>query len=98
MDADRSSSGPEPTNASPSATPAEPANARPSASPAEPANPQQSGVVFPDTGAGRSTSALGRAIVADALRSVDPIGSRAAEAETSWRRDYRVHFRRLVEA
>src|SRR5262245_29872462 len=46
----------------------------------------------------RSTSALGRAVVADALRPVDPIGARAAEGETSWRREYRVHFRRLVEA
>jgi hypothetical protein len=55
-------------------------------------------VVFPDTGAGRSTSALGRAVVAAALRSADPLGSRAAEGETSWRREYRVHFRRLVEA
>ncbi len=56
------------------------------------------GVVFPRTGSGRSTSALGRAIVADAMGAVDPIGSRAAEIETSWRREYRVHFRRLVEA
>lgn len=56
------------------------------------------GVVFPRTDSGRSTSALGRAVVADALRAVDPVGARAAEAETSWRREYRVHFRRLVEA
>jgi hypothetical protein len=58
----------------------------------------ESGVVFPSTGAERSTSALGRAVVADALRPVDPIGARAAEGETSWRQQYRVHFRRLVEA
>jgi hypothetical protein len=56
------------------------------------------GVVFPLTGVGRSTSALGRAVVADALRAADPIGARAAENETSWRREYRLHFRRLVEA
>ncbi len=56
------------------------------------------GVVFPETGSGRSTSALGRAVVADALRKIDPLGSRAAEAETSWRRQYATHFRRLVEA
>jgi len=46
----------------------------------------------------RSTSALGRAVVADALRAVDPIGARAAEGETNWRRGYLGHFRRLVEA
>src|SRR5262245_43746399 len=56
------------------------------------------GIVFPRSGAGRSTSALGRAIVADALRGVDPVGARAAEGETSWRRAYGFHFRRLVEA
>lgn len=58
-----------------------------------------SGVVFPvSTGTERSTSALGRAVVADALRPVDPVGARAAEHETNWRADYLVHFRRLVEA
>ncbi|MEV4417721.1 hypothetical protein [Catellatospora sp. NPDC049609] len=58
-----------------------------------------SGVVFPVSGGtDRSTSALGRAVVADALRAVDPIGARAAEHETNWRSDYLVHFRRLVEA
>jgi hypothetical protein len=58
----------------------------------------ETGVAFPRTGAGRSTSALGRAVVADALRAVDPLGARAAERETNWRREYGVHFRRLVEA
>jgi hypothetical protein len=58
----------------------------------------ETGVVFPVIGSGRSTSALGRAVVADALRGVDPVGARAAEGETSWRSEYRVHFRRLVEA
>jgi hypothetical protein len=58
-----------------------------------------SGVVFPvSSGTERSTSALGRAVVADALRPVDPVGARAAEHETNWRADYLVHFRRLVEA
>ncbi|HEX6336108.1 MAG TPA: hypothetical protein VFZ85_04075 [Jiangellaceae bacterium] len=57
------------------------------------------GVVFPRTADGtRSTSALGRAVVADALRAVDPVGARSAEHETNWRRGYLVHFRRLVEA
>ncbi|MEH0937786.1 hypothetical protein [Micromonospora psammae] len=57
-----------------------------------------SGVVFPRTGAGRSTSAFGRAVVADALRAVDPVGARSVEHETDWRHGYLGHFRRLVEA
>ncbi|WP_238162185.1 hypothetical protein [Micromonospora endolithica] len=56
------------------------------------------GVMFPRTGEGRSTSALGRAVVADALRAVDPVGARAVEHETDWRHGYLGHFRRLVEA
>ncbi|GAA3781522.1 hypothetical protein [Micromonospora maritima] len=57
------------------------------------------GVVFPATADGRrSTTALGRAVVADALRAVDPVGARSAEHETDWRRGYVGHFRRLVEA
>ncbi|MFD2765220.1 hypothetical protein [Micromonospora eburnea] len=56
------------------------------------------GVVFPMTGGARSTSALGRAVVADALRAVDPVGARSAEHETNWRHGYLGHFRRLVEA
>ena len=61
--------------------------------------PQETGVVFPLTGAGRrSTAALGRAVVADALRPVDAVGARAAEQETNWRAGYIPHFRRLVEA
>src|SRR5262245_20752872 len=60
--------------------------------------PPETGVVFPVIGSSRSTSALGRAVVADALRGVDPVGARAAESETSWRTEYRVHFKRLVEA
>jgi hypothetical protein len=58
------------------------------------------GVVFPVSGGdgSRSTSALGRAVVADALRGIDPIGARAAEQETSWRNHYIDHFRRQIEA
>ena len=60
---------------------------------------EEIGVVFPATEDGRrSTSALGRAVVADALREVDPAGAIAAERETNWRSGYLVHFRRLVEA
>jgi hypothetical protein len=46
----------------------------------------------------RSTTATGRAVVADALRSVDPVGALGAEQETAWRGRYLRHFRRLVEA
>ncbi|NUR72609.1 MAG: hypothetical protein HOU81_17465 [Hamadaea sp.] len=59
-----------------------------------------SGVVFPvsDDAGNRSTSALGRAVVAAALREVDPVGARAAEQETGWRSQYIGHFRRQIEA
>ena len=60
--------------------------------------PSPSGVVFPEVDGTRSTSALGRAVVADALRSVDPVGAQAAARETNWRRGYLTHFRRMVEA
>jgi hypothetical protein len=59
----------------------------------------EEGVVFPAGPDGRrSTAALGRAVVADALRPVDPAGAGAAERETNWRAGYLPHFRRLVEA
>ena len=58
------------------------------------------GVVFPldPTSGRRSTTATGRAVVADALRRVDPVGAASAERETGWRQGYLAHFRRLVEA
>ncbi|MFC4783937.1 hypothetical protein ACT8ZV_05650 [Nocardioides sp. MAHUQ-72] len=57
------------------------------------------GVAFPAQPDGRrSTTAVGRGVVADALRAVDPVGARAVEHETSWRSRYPLHFRRLVEA
>jgi hypothetical protein len=63
------------------------------------ASDEQHGLVFPsDTEGRRSTSATGRAVVADALRGADPTGARAAEQETAWRTGYVAHFRRLVEA
>jgi hypothetical protein len=59
----------------------------------------ETGVVVPADASGRrSSSALGRAVVADALRSVDPVGAAGAERETNWRSGYLVHMRRLVEA
>ena len=60
---------------------------------------EPAGVAFPAAADGRrSTSALGRAVVADALRRADPVGALGAEQETNWRTGYLVHFRRLVEA
>lgn len=53
-----------------------------------------SGVRFP----GDSTSATARSVVSAALQKVDPIGARAVENETNWRRGYLTHFARLVEA
>ena len=41
---------------------------------------------------------MGRAVVADALRQVDPVGALDAERDTNWRTGYVVHFRRLIEA
>lgn len=59
----------------------------------------EQGVVFPAGPDGRrSTAALGRAVVADALRPVDAAGALAAERETNWRGGYLTHLRRLVEA
>jgi hypothetical protein len=60
--------------------------------------PAETGVVIPEVNGTRSSTALGRGVVADALRDVDPVGARGAESETTWRRGYLVHFRRLVEA
>lgn len=57
------------------------------------------GVDFPTLPDGtRSTTAFGRAVVADALRAVDPVGARAVENETAWRSRYLLHLRRAVEA
>ena len=59
----------------------------------------EQGVVFPAGPDGRrSTAALGRAVIADALRPVDAAGALAAERETNWRAGYLTHFRRTVEA
>ncbi|MFZ0187208.1 MAG: hypothetical protein WAL72_09735, partial [Streptosporangiaceae bacterium] len=56
-------------------------------------------VAFPVSADGRrSTSALGRAVVADALRRVDATRAGAAERDTGWRTGYLAHFRGLIEA
>lgn len=52
------------------------------------------GVAFP----AESTSSTARKVLADALRKADPVGARAVENETNWRRNYLAHFRRAVEA
>jgi hypothetical protein len=57
------------------------------------------GVEFPASADGRrSTSAVGRTVVADALCEVDPAGALDAEHDSNWHTGYLVHFRRLVEA
>lgn len=56
------------------------------------------GVSIPLIADKRSSTALGRLVVADALAETDIVGSRAAEHETDWRRRYGTHFRRMVEA
>ena len=55
------------------------------------------GVVLPAHGESRSSSAFGRDVVVAALGEVDPIGARAAAAETDWRRGYPPHLLRAVE-
>ncbi|GAB3698414.1 hypothetical protein [Mariniluteicoccus flavus] len=58
-----------------------------------------SGVVIPlSTDGKRSTTEFGRAVLADALGELDPVGGRAALHETDWRSGYATHARRLVEA
>src|SRR5258708_35289902 len=57
------------------------------------------GVDFPVADDGRrSTSAFGRAVIADALRGTDAPGGLGAEQETNWRSGYLTHFRRVIEA
>jgi hypothetical protein len=56
------------------------------------------GVVFPDVGGRRSTSATGRAVLADAARPVDADLAAAIEEEREWRKAYPTHVRALVEA
>ena len=52
------------------------------------------GVSFPT----ESTSSTARKTLAEALHKADPVGARAVENETNWRRNYLTHFRRAVEA
>ncbi len=60
---------------------------------------EPAGVDFPLSADGRrSTSALGQAVVADALARVDPAGALEASREANWRAGYLAHFRRLIDA
>ncbi|HHV21279.1 MAG TPA: hypothetical protein GXZ30_07060 [Propionibacterium sp.] len=60
---------------------------------------ETAGVVLPaDEQGRRSSTALGRTVVGDALRPVDPIGAEAALRVNEWRSGYLPHLRRLVEA
>lgn len=60
------------------------------------------GVVLPrtdgDRAGRRSSTALGRAVVADALQETDSVGAAAVLRERDWRSGYQPHLRRLVEA
>lgn len=57
----------------------------------------QTGVEFPAAYDGsRSTTATGRAVVADALRAVDPAAARRTEAIKDWRSGYLTAIRDLV--
>lgn len=53
---------------------------------------------LPEVDGARSSSAFGRAVVADALRAADAVGAAAVERETNWRSGYLTHFKRLIEA
>src|SRR4051794_14924669 len=54
------------------------------------------GVVFPLTGQTRSTSATGRAVVADALRAVDPALADQVLGVRDWRRGYLAPYREMT--
>src|SRR3954470_3093737 len=59
----------------------------------------ETGVLFPTTADGtRSTTALGRAVIADAVRRSAPEVAAAVDGEKDWRHGYLTHFRRAVEA
>lgn len=53
---------------------------------------------LPEVDGTRSSSAFGRAVVCDALRTADAVGAAAVERETDWRSGYLTHFKRLIEA
>jgi hypothetical protein len=60
--------------------------------------PSEDGVLFPASGEGRSSTATGRAIVADAARAADPALAARVEAMGDWRSAYVGAFGALTEA
>lgn len=56
------------------------------------------GVSFPVTDGSRSTTAVGREVLAAAARAVDSTVATAIDSEQHWRRHYGRHVRALVEA
>jgi hypothetical protein len=58
--------------------------------------PRGEGVVFPAHGGRRSTSATGRAVVADSVRAFDPDLALHVDAAPDWRSGYLDPFRRLT--
>ena len=60
------------------------------------AQPAPEGVVFPADGGRRSTSRTGRAVIADAVRAVDPGLAGTVEGLADWRTAYLDPFRRLT--
>lgn len=58
----------------------------------------EQGVVFPQDGQGkRSTTAVGKAIVAAALGAASSADSKRAHNEANWRKNYRQYFERMTE-
>src|SRR4051812_47571596 len=55
------------------------------------------GVQLPEVDGQRSSSAFGRAVVADALRAADAAAAERVLATKDWRSGYLPHFRRLIE-
>jgi hypothetical protein len=75
--------------------------ARPAGPPVRAATPHQddesTGVIFPLVAGRRSTSATGRAVLADAVRAVDPGLAAEALASPDWRSGYLESYRRMTE-
>jgi hypothetical protein len=59
---------------------------------------EDQGVAFPLVDGARSSTATGRAVLADAARAVDPALADDIAAERDWRRNYLHYVRQLVEA
>ena len=62
-----------------------------------PVSPSAGLTARPDTPNQRSSSALGRSVVADALRPLDPSAAAATETAGDWREGYLTPMRQLVE-